>query len=102
MSEKALEAPIRKTTAIQETSRSLFPDASEWWAVLGSNQWPLRCETEVRGLRIKYARAGAKRNNHLGITRYPRDITPRHDLTVPKIIPDPRSARGSRDARGIV
>src|SRR6516162_9703962 len=25
---------------------------SEWWAVLGSNQWPLPCETGVRGLRI--------------------------------------------------
>jgi len=24
-------------------------DSSEWWAVLGSNQWPLPCETVKRG-----------------------------------------------------
>src|SRR5580700_1574149 len=29
---------------------------SEWWAVLGSNQWPLPCETGVRGLRINHMR----------------------------------------------
>jgi hypothetical protein len=25
---------------------------SQWWAVLGSNQWPLPCETGLWGLRI--------------------------------------------------
>src|SRR5262250_1556103 len=33
-------------------------DISEWWAVLGSNQWPLPCETEVGCLRINDMRAG--------------------------------------------
>ena len=27
-----------------------------WWAVLGSNQWPLPCETGVWGLRINHMR----------------------------------------------
>ena len=31
---------------------------SEWWAVLGSNQWPLPCETEVGCLQINDMRAG--------------------------------------------
>jgi hypothetical protein len=32
--------------------QSLNDLADLWWAVLGSNQWPLPCETEVRGFRI--------------------------------------------------
>jgi hypothetical protein len=32
---------------------------SEWWAVLGSNQWPLPCETGVGCLRINDMRAGS-------------------------------------------
>jgi hypothetical protein len=35
---------------------SLERFCSKWWAVLGSNQWPLPCETGVRGLRINHMR----------------------------------------------
>jgi hypothetical protein len=50
----------------------------KWWAVLRSNQWPLPCETVVRGLTgQRYARAGAKRNSYLAS----RGVTPDHAMS---------------------
>jgi len=39
-----------------------------WWAVLGSNQWPLPCETGVGCLRINDMRGGSLVQQALSIT----------------------------------
>jgi antitoxin HicB len=49
---------VGKRLTIGLTDAHARPDA-EWWAVLGSNQWPLPCETEVGCLRINDMRAGS-------------------------------------------
>src|ERR1700739_4733889 len=58
---------------------------SEWWAVLGSNQWPLPCETEVGCLQINDMRAGSPIATRTCCHLISLDITQCHDRTVPKL-----------------
>src|SRR5215471_8662375 len=60
-------------------------DAFEWWAVLGSNQWPLPCETEVGCLRIKDMRVGPPTATRTWCHLISLDITQCHGRTVPKL-----------------
>ena len=59
--------------------------APKWWAVLGSNRWPLPCETGGRGLRIKDMRA----QNHFATATCHHlmsfDITQCHFRSVPEL-----------------
>src|ERR1700732_436100 len=66
----------------QEITRS---SCSEWWAVLGSNQWPLPCETEVWGLQINDMRDRFPVATRTCYHVISLDITQRHDRTVPKL-----------------
>src|SRR5215475_6435948 len=56
---KRLGYQVRKIVPIRgERAQGIaISYCSEWWAVLGSNQWPLPCETEVGCLRINDMRA---------------------------------------------
>ena len=58
---------------------------SKWWAVLGSNQWPLPCETEVGCLRIKDMRVGPPTATRTWCHLISLDITQCHGRTVPKL-----------------
>ena len=58
---------------------------SEWWAVLGSNQWPLPCETGVGGLRINDMRVVSPIATRACYHVMSLDITPCHERTVPKL-----------------
>src|ERR1700733_1173823 len=58
---------------------------SEWWAVLGSNQWPLPCETGVWGLRINDMRAEAPIATGTWYHVMSLDITQCHFRSVPKL-----------------
>src|SRR5258708_8206884 len=58
---------------------------SEWWAVLGSNQWPLPCETEVGCLQINDMRAVSPIATRTWYHVMSLDITQRHARTVPKL-----------------
>src|SRR5215831_16126703 len=66
---------------------------SEWWAVLGSNQWPLPCETEVGCLRINDMRAECPIATRTSYHAMSFDITQCHDRTVPKLSQRPLSTR---------
>src|ERR1700728_2737408 len=70
---------------------------SKWWAVLGSNQWPLPCETGVRGLRINDMRAETPIATGTWYHVMSLDITQCHDLTVPKLSQRPLSRRAAHD-----
>lgn len=51
-----------------------------WWAVLGSNQWPLQCETEFGGLQINHMHMrppGDQLHRHLAS----RDVTRFHAMS---------------------
>jgi hypothetical protein len=65
----------------------------EWWAVLGSNQWPLPCETEVGCLRINDMRATFAMATSTCCHSTPPYITRRHDRTVPKLSQPLRAGR---------
>jgi hypothetical protein len=78
---------------------SLGSSCSKWWAVLGSNQWPLPCETGVRGLRINDMRAQIPIATGTWYHVMSLDITQRHDLTVPKLSQRPLSRRAARDPK---
>src|SRR5882762_10610145 len=56
-----------------------------WWAVLGSNQWPLPCETEVGCLRINDMRAVSPIATRTCYHVMSFDITLCHARTVPKL-----------------
>ena len=58
---------------------------SEWWAVLGSNQWPLPCETGIWGLRINDMRAVSSIATRTCYHVISLDITQCHDRTVPEL-----------------
>src|SRR6516165_4828743 len=60
-------------------------DISEWWAVLGSNQWPLPCETGVGCLRINDIGAVWPIATRTCCHLISLDITQCHDRTVPKL-----------------
>src|SRR5205807_6000069 len=62
-----------------------------WWAVLGSNQWPLPCETEVGCLQINDMRVGFPIATGSWYHVMSRDITRRHELTVPELSQSPLS-----------
>jgi hypothetical protein len=68
----------------------------KWWAVLGSNQWPLPCETGVRGLRINGMRVQIPIATGTCCHVISLDITQCHDLTVPKLSQRPL-LRGGAD-----
>ena len=76
----------------QEVSRSL---CSNWWVVLGSNQWPLPCETEGRGLRIKDMRGQTPFATGVWYHLMSFDITQCHFRSVPELPQSPRIFRGS-------
>jgi hypothetical protein len=65
--------------------QSLNDLADLWWAVLGSNQWPLPCETGVRGLRINHMRAELPIATSTWYHVMSRDITQCHDPSVPEL-----------------
>jgi hypothetical protein len=69
-----------------------------WWAVLGSNQWPLPCETEVGCLRINDMRAAPPIATRTCCHLISLDITQCHDRTVPKLSQRPLST-SSTDIR---
>ena len=75
----------------------------KWWAVLGSNQWPLPCETGVWGLRINDMRVHFPIATGTWCHVMSFDITQCHDLTVPKLSPhhyhDGRQLRLGTDSR---
>src|SRR5258708_39268155 len=78
---------------------------SEWWAVLGSNQWPLPCETEVGCLRINDMRAVSPIATRTWYHVMSFDITQCHERTVPKLSQRPgrrwrAREEGRKDARG--
>ena len=75
----------------QEFSRSA---CSEWWAVLGSNQWPLPCETGGRGLRIKDMRARTPFATGTWYHLMSFDITQCHFRSVPELSQSPQEPRG--------
>jgi len=77
-------------------SYTLGPPALEWWAVLGSNQWPLPCETGDWGLRINDMRGQGPSATVTWHHAVSRDITQRHDLTVPKLSQLPLCGRPAR------
>ena len=56
----------------------------EWWAVLGSNQWPLPCETGVGCLKINDMRAVFPIATVTWYHVMSFDITPCHERSVPK------------------
>src|SRR5262249_42777712 len=58
---------------------------SDWWAVLGSNQWPLPCETEVGCLQINDMRAGPPIATRTYCHLISLDITQCHGRAVPKL-----------------
>src|SRR5207302_4609544 len=58
-------------------------------AVLGSNQWPLPCETEVVGLRINDMRAWIPIATRTCYHVMSFDITQCHDRTAPKLSQGP-------------
>ena len=58
---------------------------STWWAVLGSNPWPLPCETEVGCLRINDMRAVPPIATSTCCHLISLDIKRCHDRTVPKL-----------------
>src|SRR5882762_1759051 len=66
-----------------------------WWAVLGSNQWPLPCETEVGCLRINVMRAVSPIATRTSYHVMSFDITQCHDPTVPKLSQTARSRPAS-------
>ena len=57
----------------------------KWWAVLGSNQWPLPCETEVGCLQIKHMRAVPPIATRTCCHLISLDITQCHGRSVPKL-----------------
>jgi len=57
----------------------------EWWAVLGSNQWPLPCETGVGCLKINDMRAVFPIATVTWYHVMSFDITPCHERSVPKL-----------------
>src|SRR5215469_1015506 len=61
--------------------------AFKWWAVLGSNQWPLPCETGVGCLRINDRRTGFPVATGTWYHMMSFDITECHDRIVPKLSP---------------
>ena len=76
--------------AVQSAGRGqsslLLNDLADlWWAVLGSNQWPLPCETEVVGLRINDMRAWIPIATRTCYHVMSFDITQCHERTVPKL-----------------
>src|SRR5262249_14282223 len=72
---------------------------SEWWAVLGSNQWPLPCETEVGCLRINDMRAVPPIATGTCCHLISLDITQCHDRTVPKLSQTPLATLTARHQR---
>jgi hypothetical protein len=70
------------STRLEEYVRSR---CSGWWAVLGSNQWPLPCETGSKGLQINHMRAELPIATSTWYHVMSRDITQCHDPTVPEL-----------------
>jgi len=58
---------------------------SYWWAVLGSNQWPLPYETEVGCLRINDMRVQFPIATSTWYHAMSLDITECHERSVPKL-----------------
>ena len=56
-----------------------------WWAVLGSNQWPLPCETEVGCLQINDMRVEFPIATGTWYHVMSLDITQCHERSVPKL-----------------
>jgi hypothetical protein len=56
-----------------------------WWAVLGSNQWPLPCETGVLGLRINHMRVLMPVATGTWYHVMSFDITQCHERGVPEL-----------------
>jgi hypothetical protein len=48
---------MAKCPKIRDSLAQAIIRSSNWWAVLGSNRWPLPCETEVGCLQINDMRA---------------------------------------------
>src|SRR5439155_8160072 len=82
--QKAATAVGKRLTIGLTDAPHVRPDA-EWWAVLGSNQWPLPCETEVGCLRINDMRAKTPIATGTCYHVMSRDITQCHLRTVPKL-----------------
>jgi hypothetical protein len=74
---------------LQQCCDPCSANASEWWAVLGSNQWPMPCETGVRGSRIKDMRAASPVATNTWYHGMSFDITHGHARTVPKLSQQP-------------
>src|SRR5262249_23223607 len=74
-------------------------DVSEWWAVLGSNQWPMPCETEGRGLRINRMRGQTPFTRGAWYHLMSFDITQCHDRSVPELSQRPGIHRNVGIAR---
>jgi hypothetical protein len=88
-------ARTKKVSQIQgkQVQGVALSSCSEWWAVLGSNQWPLPCETGVGGLRINDMRAMSPIATGTWYHVMSFDVTRRHDRAVPKLSRDPRRGR---------
>ena len=70
------------STRLEEYVRSR---CSEWWAVLGSNQWPLPCETGVGCLRINDMRVEFPIATGTWYQVMSLDIKQCHERSVPKL-----------------
>jgi hypothetical protein len=82
--QKAATAVGKRLTIGLTNAPDARPDA-EWWAVLGSNQWPLPCETGVGCLRINDMRAVPPIATRTCCHLISLDITQCHGRTVPKL-----------------
>jgi hypothetical protein len=74
----------------------------EWWAVLGSNQWPLPCETEVGCLRINDMRLATPVATSTWYHVMSFDITQCHECAVPKLSQRSLGSAGARVSRAEV
>jgi len=70
---------------VRRVEEMCLSSCSEWWAVLGSNQWPLPCETEVGCLWINDMRAVPPIATRTCCHLISLDITQCHSRTVPKL-----------------
>ncbi len=76
-----------------KTDAGTAQSPAEWWAVLGSNQWPLPCETEVGSLRINDMRAGFPIATGTCYHVVSLGITQRHERSVPELSQWPEKPR---------
>jgi hypothetical protein len=98
-----LRKGLRSTHSENNSDPENFPDpcstdVSGWWAVLGSNQWPLPCETEVGCLQINDMRGELLIATRTCCHLVSLGITQCHDPVVPKLSqrhPDARSPTAS-------